>query len=315
MTTAAGSSAEIEAYLAAVRASLSDLAEDERADLLAEVEASLVEAAGAGDRPIASLGPPEEFAAELRASAGLGEATLPVVGSPRALDTLRVFADEITRRPAVVAARRVARELAPAWWLVRGYLVVAAIAIATGATWSLTRPWLPRFATWRVGALVIVIGVVASLALGLLTRRRASGLMFLVLAVDIVALLAIVPAERHVTRASASTIVGAPLAASAVQGGLGLLYDGSPVLNVYPYSRDGRLLHDVRLYDNMGRAITLPLGPDAFRRIPRTVSGALALNAYPIRYYSPGTHPRRVAHPDAGPSISAPRLATPPLTR
>ena len=75
MTTASGSSAEIEAYLAAVRASLSDIAEDERADLLAEVEASLVEAAGEGDRPIASLGPPEEFAAELRASAGLGEPT------------------------------------------------------------------------------------------------------------------------------------------------------------------------------------------------------------------------------------------------
>ena len=77
MTTASGSSAEIEAYLAAVRASLSDIAEDERADLLAEVEASLVEAAGEGDRPIASLGPPEEFAAELRASAGLGEPTGP----------------------------------------------------------------------------------------------------------------------------------------------------------------------------------------------------------------------------------------------
>jgi len=52
MTTAAGSSAEIVAYLAAVRAALSDLPEDERADLLAEVEASLVEAVGEGDRTI-----------------------------------------------------------------------------------------------------------------------------------------------------------------------------------------------------------------------------------------------------------------------
>ncbi len=171
MTTASGPSAQIEAYLAAVRSSLSDLAEDERADLLAEVEASLVEAAGEGDRPINSLGPPEEFAAELRASAGFGESAAPVAEPRRPLEALRAFAAELVQRPAVRSGLRAARELAPAWWLVRGYLVVAAIALVTGATWSIAHPWLPRLATWHLGAAALVAGVVASLALGM---RHAS---------------------------------------------------------------------------------------------------------------------------------------------
>ena len=106
MTTASGSSAEIEAYLAAVRASLSDIAEDERADLLAEVEASLVEAAGEGDRPIASLGPPEEFAAELRASAGLGEPT-GAPAAPRGATALRALVVELGPEPRARSAVRI----------------------------------------------------------------------------------------------------------------------------------------------------------------------------------------------------------------
>ncbi len=90
------------------------------------------------------------------------------------------------------------------------------------------------------------------------------------------------------------------------------MYDGRPVLNVYPYSRDGRLLYDVRLFDDLGRPITLPLGPDQLRRITRAANGVQVQNAYPVRYYQPGTRPQRVAHPGAGPSISAPRIVTPP---
>ncbi len=39
-------------------------------------------------------------------------------------------------------------------------------------------------------------------------------------------------------------------------------------------------------------------------------SGA-ALNAFPIRYYEPGTH--KVANPDAGPTVDAKPLTTEPL--
>ena len=76
MTTTTGLPPELEAYLASVRATLADLAPEERDDLLGELQAALLEAAGEGDGPVAArLGPPEEFAAELRASAGLDPAT------------------------------------------------------------------------------------------------------------------------------------------------------------------------------------------------------------------------------------------------
>jgi hypothetical protein len=313
MTTAAGSSAEIEAYLAAVRAALSDIGEEERADLLAEVEASLVEAVGEGDRPIASLGPPEAFAAELRASAGLGEpATAPAARN--GLDALRALAFGLAQRPAVRAAVRLARELAPAWWLVRAGLVVVAAAAASSASWSIAHPWLPHLPSARASALWLVVAVAASFAVGLRTRGRASAAVVIaVLAVDVVALLAIVPLERHVREAPSASALGTPAIVYVPQSLPGLQLDGRTVTNIYPYSRAGKLLHDVLLYDDVGRPIQLGLGPDPLRRGTRSVDGQVLGNVYPIRYFSPGPSPRRVSHPNAGPRGHVPKIATPAL--
>jgi hypothetical protein len=95
---------------------------------------------------------------------------------------------------------------------------------------------------------------------------------------------------------------------------LGLVRDGLPVDNIYPYSRDGRLLHDVLLYDGAGRALDIAgdsvANPD--RRIVVTVGNKPLFNVFPIRYFEPGT--RRVAHPNAAPPVSVPRVLTPGLT-
>ena len=57
------------AYLDALRRELADLPVEERDELLAEVESSLLAAAAEGDeQPSARLGPPARFAAELRAA-------------------------------------------------------------------------------------------------------------------------------------------------------------------------------------------------------------------------------------------------------
>jgi len=315
MTTAAGSSAEIEAYLAAVRAALSDIPEDERADLLAEVEASLVEAVGEGDRPIASLGPPEAFAAELRSSAGLGEtAVKPYRGGD--LAAIRALAIEFANRPAVRAIVRTARELAPAWWLVRGVLLVAAVAAATGASRSIAHPWLPHLPSARATAFWVVAAVVASFAVGLRTRGRASAaIVIAVLAIDLAALLAIVPVERHVRDTPSAYALGVP-AVEFVRAAPspGLLLHGRRVMNIYPYSRTGTLLHDVLLYDDTGRPITLGLGPDPLRRVTHGVSDQVIANTFPIRYFARNTSPRRVVNPDASPRVRVPEIITPSLT-
>jgi hypothetical protein len=65
-------SADVRAYVTAVRSWLSDLPSDEVEDLTAGMEADLDErAAETGDRLGALLGEPEAYAAELRAAAGL----------------------------------------------------------------------------------------------------------------------------------------------------------------------------------------------------------------------------------------------------
>jgi hypothetical protein len=98
-TTATGLPPNVEGYLAALRAELSDLAPEERDDLLAEVEPSLLEAAADGDEPIAGrLGAPADFAADLRASAGLPPAP------PRARPSgLLVRIRELASAPATAA--------------------------------------------------------------------------------------------------------------------------------------------------------------------------------------------------------------------
>ena len=50
---------------------------------------------------------------------------------------------------------------------------------------------------------------------------------------------------------------------------------------------------------------------DPQRRVLRTKSGRQIFNAYPIRYFDPGTG--EVAHPGAAPKITIPKITTPPL--
>jgi hypothetical protein len=114
--------AGVEDYLAAVRATLSDLPAAERDDLLAEVESSLREAADDTGSIGARLGSPEEFAAELRAAAGLHES--PATTSHA---TIRQMIQRVVSDPRVAAARRVALELAPVWWVARAYVVVVGL--------------------------------------------------------------------------------------------------------------------------------------------------------------------------------------------
>ncbi len=91
----------------------------------------------------------------------------------------------------------------------------------------------------------------------------------------------------------------------------GLVFDGTPVANVYPFSRRGRLLHDVLLFDGLGRPLEVGGTGDPNRRYVETAAGRRLFNVFPIRYYEPGT--RRVAKPDAAPRVHIPRIATPPL--
>jgi hypothetical protein len=300
-TTATGLPPNVAAYLAALRAELSDLAADERDDLLAEVEPSLLEAAADGDEPIAGrLGAPADFAADLRASAGL-----PPKPAARAAGMTRRLR-ELAASPRARRARNIARELAPVWWAVRAYVAAGLTAILLGIDWSVQHPALPRFGSAAGTALVLALALAGSFALGLRHRDAHGGPRRALIALNAILLVAAVPVLHRATDAPARVIY-----TDAVPADAGLTYDGVAIENVFPYDRKGRLLHDVRLYDQLGRPVeALGSGIDRDRRQVRVRGGAREFNAYPIRYFEPGT--RRVARPGAAPDIDPAPLKTRP---
>jgi uncharacterized membrane protein len=286
---------EVTVYLAAVRAALADLPEEERDDLLSDVRASLVEAAAeSGGNVAARLGPPEEFAAELRAAAGL-HPPAPVRRDRRIVDAVRR-----------IAADPQLRRLLPIWWVTRAYVAVGAIALLLGASWSIRYAVVPHVGSGIGGLLTILAAVLVSVWLGLRTRSR--------LLVELALVAAAVPLLVHLSHPSPPRPEVVYFFATPSAYLPGLSYDGAPIDNIYPYSRDGHLLHDVLLYNGSGTPLQFQTGvPDPQRRVVRTPAGKPVFNAFPIRYYEPGT--KQVAHPDASPTVTIPKLATPPLRR
>jgi len=301
--------ADVAAYLAAVRSSLRDLPEAERDDLVAEVEASLVESAGEGGSISARLGPPEEFAAELRSAAGLHETTAPTRGpSPLALLTARLGSD-----PRVAKIRSVARELAPIWWVARAYLAVGAVAYVLDTGWSTRYPIVPRFGTAELGVVLIALATIASVWVGLWMRRHGSPLPRFWAVVNAALVLAVIPVTLDVTDTRAHDMLVSMAYAPVAQVTPGLANDGVPIDNIYPYTRDSKLLHDVLLYDGRGRPIEIASnrGDDPNRRFVVSNGNRPLFNVFPIRYYEPGT--KRVERPNAAPYIEHPLVVTPPL--
>jgi hypothetical protein len=298
VTTPTAVPPEVTEYLAAVRAALDDLPATERDDLLAEVEPSLLDAASeTGGNVSARLGPAEDFAAELRTAAGLQASPGWAGGEPRLL----LAARRLARDPRV---RELGR-LAPLWWALRGYLVVAAIALAAGASWSLRYFFVPHVGSAWLGLLVIAAAVAASIWIGLRTPRATR----LVVLGNLVLLGLAIPVLAHFRHRQLPVRY---VELTVYQPTQGLTLNGVPVGNIYPFSRQGRLLHDVLLYTGAGTPLDAPgAAIDPQRRVLRTKSGRQILNAYPIRYFDQGTG--EVAHPGAAPHVRIPRIATPPL--
>jgi HAAS domain-containing protein len=302
---------EGEAFLARVRDELADLPPDERDELLEDIESHLAEVAGEGDVALAArLGSAEEFAHELRHSAGLPPRGPEV--SPSRFEGARARLTAVARRGASLRGQLDATLL---WWLARGWLLAVAVAIAIGQlgntrAWSLSHTWLPHAGLRGQGALVALAAFVA-LSFWLARRAAAGRGVRLDRAASALALVAVVPALWHLDSPprdhyySYRTIV-------QTQQEPGLAFNGVPVANIFPFDRSGRPLNDVLLYLPGG----LPLDvasqvTDPNRRYLVTRRGERLYNSFPVRYFDPGT--TRVTRPHAGPSVQIPNVLTPPL--
>jgi hypothetical protein len=292
-------------YVDGVAAQLADLPDDDRADLLDELAAHVDELVAEGDTPLTDrLGSPAEYAAELLASAGLPPARARGRAGAQALDRLRRAAGH----PRVRAASDFADALRPVWWVLRAWVVVGLVAMWPGQTtptWADFMPLVPRVGTPLVGLLVLLAAVVASVQLGRRTPLLGARRRWAVVALNVGTALLLVPVLGSVGEATHPNDVYLDAGTTEVPPHEGVFAAGHQVWNIYAYDASGRMLHDVRLFDQSGRPLSLGLSPDSTRQVVVDAQGRLVENAFPYRYLEPdGT----VAHPDAGPTVVAPPL-------
>jgi HAAS domain-containing protein len=285
----------VRTYLDAVRAYLDDLPENDRDELLEDLEEHLLEVAAEDDAPLEDrLGPPATYAEELRVSAGL-----PSRDQVAARGIARRIGDRLAASPSIrrldsfrqnkhaQAVLAFLEECRPGWWVARGYLATLVVAtISSGGRESTGTPIVPVISdSATLGAAIAGGAIVVSVWLGLRARDRNKGTrLSVLLTVGVVA-------------ASAAMIGGAgwgPAYAYDEESGFTPPYlhhaDGSPIANICPYSSDGKLLTGVLLFDQSGRPISNASdwagdeGP--VERLYPSISNAFPLT---IRKYDPVT--------------------------
>ena len=241
---------EVRAYARQVRAALADVPADRLTELLDDLEEHLVEVAAEGGEPLAvRLGPPAEYAAELRRAAGLAEPAVPADASWRTGVSANL--DRLTASPQYAAVRDFLPELRPAWWVLRAWAPLVAVdAVLFGRT-SFPVPSLGL--SPLVGLIVTGAAITWSVRLGLRARRAPAqgnpGVAVVVnglLALFTLIALVVVAAEPEPAMAYSDLQPGPTSLAHD---------DGVPITNIHPYSASGEPLDGVLLYDQDGRPI------------------------------------------------------------
>jgi hypothetical protein len=245
-------STDIAAYAAQVRAALADLPEQQRVELLEDLEDHLAEVVADAGPPLeARLGPPADYARDLRLAA-LAPATASTGRLQDALDGLRADVRRLWELEAAREVRAFLSELRPAWWVLRAWLLVAAAGLLLGGG-PLLLPLGPV-----LGLPLLVTAVVLSVRLGrrAATHPTGSGTRVSYAANTALALLA-VAIVVGVQQRDQGVVYAGPYDPYGYPGDSRPLAheDGTPITNLYPYSSDGEPLSGVLLYDQDGRAV------------------------------------------------------------
>ncbi len=244
---------EITEYVARVRAALADLPADVRRELLEDLPEHLAEVGHeTGGSLTDRLGPPEAYAAELRAAAGLPSPVTRVTLDDRAASAVRAVRDrlgalDVATGPLLGYARgsEFLRLLQPAWWVLRGYLAVLALAMVGGGQLGV----VPRIGDSSLAALpLLALAVLGSIWLG----RRAGRL-------PRVPRLVVNLAGALIVLIGLAGVLGIDARARS-DGYYTPSYNDNPysdVQDLYVYDGDGRLMNGVRVFDQDGRPVEL----------------------------------------------------------
>jgi uncharacterized membrane protein len=290
---------DVATYAAAVRSALASLPDAERASLLEDLENHLAEVAGESDLSLQErLGNPEDYAAELRSAYNSG-------GNTPNVKRRRPFRE---RSWALVKAafgtqvyrelRALLPELLPGWWVLRAYLIVLVFAFIFRGDSNL-RPIPNPFSS---GGLLQILATLVAISISVRLGRRGMpvnrGWRGAVLAVNVgIALLALpvfVRMGTGGTYAYSYADTSDPYF-SAVSAGY---YPG--LTNIYPYSKDGKALNDILLYDQDGHPLISSKG-DLVTDVPTGADGLPIPNAYPLNQRDSN-----------GLTVLPPRVALPP---
>jgi hypothetical protein len=288
---------DVAGYAAAVRAALAPLPEAERDSLLEDLEDHLAEVASESDVTLQErLGRPEDYAAELR-SAYVGAA-----GSTRRRrlfrETLRSLISSVSGTKTYREVRAILPDLRPGWWVLRAYLAVLVLAFFFKDGHNL-RPIPNPFSSFGLlQILATAAAVVISVRLGRRGATARIGMRWAALAVNVAIALLTVPvlASMSTSHPYAESIVySSDPYSSAVAAGY---YPG--FTNIYPYTKGGKPLKDVLLYDQNGKPL-MPAKSGVMTDYPLGADGQPITNSYPLNQ----------RHPNGDP-ILPPRVALPP---
>jgi hypothetical protein len=291
---------DVASYAAAVRAALAPLPDTERESLLEDLESHLAEVASESDVPLQErLGKPEAYAAELRLAYGAAGDT----GKTKRRRLLRDRSWELIEgamgNQAYREMRALLPELRPGWWILRAYLVVLVLAFLFRDGGNL-RPIPNPFSSY---GLLQILATVAAIVISVRLGRRGSpvskGWRVAARAANVAIALLALPVlvsmgtgySYAFSTANSSDPYSSPVAAG---------YYGPGFTNIYPYSKDGKPLKDVLLYDQDGRPL-IPTKTDVVTDVPNGADGLPIANAYPLNQRDPNGGP-----------IVPPRVALPP---
>jgi hypothetical protein len=307
---------DAERYLKDVAPHLAALRAEERDDLLDDLAQHLREiAAEEGPPLIERLGPPEAYAAELLASAGV------VTGGPPSVPLLARASRMIERGRQSWAGQELVRlspVLRPAWWVARAYLAVSLLAGVQGGG-DRVFP-IPELAGSPLIGLLAVLGAVPlSVRLGERSLRRGGRLLLagahIVLAIYGLSLLN----DAGSTQVNYVDAYGPPTYADR---GCLTAASGQPITNLYAYDTEGRLLDPVLLFDQDGQAIDNlcpemdAQGRQLFTEYRQDVNGAPVIHAFPRRQTAsaqPG-RPSFPGQPEATVPVKPPAVVIPRLS-
>lgn len=306
-TTTSAAALDADRYLKEVAPHLEALPEEERAELLEDLAQHLREIAAEEGAPLRErLGPPEDYAAELLASAGV---TPQGRARPRLVNRGVASFERLKRSMVGEELVRLAPVLAPAWWIGRAYLAVLLLGAVDRGGFSGGIP-VPHLAgSPALGLLGVALAIPVSVRLGQRRLPRAGRLA--VVAGNVV--LALFALSLLGTGSSSAADVGVYYRDSPTErfGGCLTNGDGERITNLYAYDAEGRLLDPVLLYDQAGRPIDnlCPEHDDRGRRLSteyrRDLNGAPVINAFPRR---------QSAFVQRGPSMSRPGFTDPDPT-